>query len=65
VKKHRDDDDSDIDVGDEGEDVDAAEVVDMLAVQLEAVVQETVTWPSPEPARFVADRVVEADVVGL
>lgn len=42
VKKHQDDIDSDddIDVGDEDEDLDPAEVVDMLAVQLEAIVQE-------------------------
>jgi hypothetical protein len=58
VKKHQDGEDSD--VGDEDEDLDIAEVVDMLAVQLEAVVQETVTRPSPEPARLLADRVAEA-----
>jgi hypothetical protein len=69
VKRHQDDvdsdDDVDLDVGDEEEDLDIAEVVDMLAGQLEAIVQETVTRPSPEPARLLADRVAEADQVAI
>lgn len=63
MKKHQDGEDGD--VGDEDEDLDIAEVVDMLAVQLEAIVQETVTRPSPEPARLLADRVAEADQVAI
>jgi hypothetical protein len=63
MKKHQDVEDSD--VGDEDEDLDIAEVVDMLAVQLEAIVQETVTRLSPEPARLLADRVAEADQVAI
>lgn len=50
---------------DDDEDVDITEMFDMLAVQLDAIVQETLTRPSPEPARLLADRVAEADQVAI
>lgn len=54
VKKYRDD-----------ADVDMTEMFDRLAEELESVVQQTVTLTSPEPARLLAGRVVEADLVAL
>jgi len=43
-------------------DIDFSDLFDLLADQLEAAVQETLTQQSPEPARLLADHIIDGDL---
>jgi hypothetical protein len=57
VEKYQDDEDYIDD-----DDVDISDMFELLAEQLEAVIQQTLLQRSPEPARLLAAQVYEADV---